>query len=71
MAGNFPATAWPEPQGSYIIWDHLLHRLVTILLYKKEKYLGMLNPFADIFILQNQQVYNENIAIDTKKANQT
>ena len=42
--------AMPWSKGLYTEQDHLFYRLITILVYEKEKQLGMLNPFADAFI---------------------
>ena len=47
-AENHQGTVWPK--GLYTEQDHLFYRLVTVLVYEKEKQLGMLNPFVEVFI---------------------
>ena len=56
---NYLARAWSN--GLYTERDHLFYRLVTVLVYEKERQLGMLNPLADVFIPKQQKTYTDNI----------
>ena len=48
--GRYPSEAWTRQPGLFTDWDYLFKEMVTVLLYEKKIQLGMLNPFAEVFI---------------------
>jgi len=53
--GRFPSEAWTGQRGLFTDWDYLLRECITVLLHEKKIQLGMLNPYAEIFIPQSQK----------------
>ena len=52
---NIAPQAWTRQHGLYTDWDHLFRELITVLIYEKKMHLGMLNPFAEVYIPKKDQ----------------
>ena len=53
--GRFQSETWTGQCGLFTDWDYLLRECITVLLHEKKIQLGMLNPYAEIFIPQSQK----------------
>jgi len=48
--GRFPSETWTGQRGLFTDWDYLFREMITVLLHEKKMQLGMLNPFAEVFV---------------------
>jgi len=55
LDGRFPSETWTGQRGLFTDWDYLLRECITVLLHEKKIQLGMLNPYAEIYIPQSQR----------------
>ena len=65
--GRFPSETWTGQRGLFTDWDYLFREMVTVLLHEKKMQLGMLNPFAEVFVPTLSTNNGNNITNDNKE----
>jgi len=56
VGGHLTSQAWSTQPGLHTDWDHLFREMITVLLYEKKIHLGILNPFAEVYIPQSERI---------------
>ena len=65
--GRFPSETWTGQCGLFTDLDYLFCEMVTVLLHEKKIQLGILNPFAEVFV----PTLNKNNGNSDKSENNT
>jgi len=66
--GRFPSETWTGQRGLFTDWDYLFREMITVLLHEKKIQLGMLNPFAEVFVPTSKNNNGQNTT-STNKTN--